>query len=108
MRASDDELQLWRAGDEAGGVGAAQEEADALAPARAVVERPVVHIHTDELIREVAAHVAGVLERVLHGLGAVIQAELDARGEDVGDGLAECGGVALVDDVAAEWQRESA
>ena len=59
---------------------APQEPPDRLAAGIAVVERPVIHVHADELVREVDAHVAGVLQRVLHRLGPVVEAEPDIAG----------------------------
>ena len=45
----------------------AQKTADGFPAPLAVVQRPVVDIHADKFVGEVAAHVAGVLQRVLHG-----------------------------------------
>ena len=72
-------------GDEAAGVGEVEEAADAFAAAFAVVEGPVVDIHADEFVGEVEAHVAGELKGVLDGFGAVVEAELDAGGQEVGN-----------------------
>ena len=57
-----------------------QEAVDGVAALVAVIQRPVVHVHAHELVRQVPAHVAGVLQRVLHGFGTMIEAVLDARG----------------------------
>ena len=91
-------------GDEGAGVGEVEEAADAFAAAFAVVEGPVVDVHADELVGEVEAHVAGELEGVLDGFGPVVEAVLDAGGEEIGDFFAVCRGEAFVDDVAAEGQ----
>ncbi len=85
----------------------AEKTADGFPAPLAVIERPVVDIHADEFVGEVAAHVAGVLQRVLHGFGAMIQAELDARGERVGNLLARCRIKSFVNHVAAERQRQT-
>ena len=58
----------------------AEKSADGFPALLAIVERPMVHIHPHELVGEVATHVARILQRVLHRLGAMIEAELDARG----------------------------
>ena len=67
----------------------------------------MVHVHAHEFIGEVAAHVAGVLQGVLHGLGAMVQAELDAGGEGVGDFPAHVWGEALVNHIAAQGERQA-
>lgn len=64
----------------------------------------MVDIHADELVGEIDAHVAGVLEGVLHGFGAVVQAVADAGFEDAGDVAASLFREAFVDDIAAEGQ----
>ena len=84
----------------------AQETADRLAAGFAVVERPVVHVHADELVRQVDAHVAGVLQRVLHRLGAVLEAVPDAALEHAGDHFSLRRRDAFVNDIAAERQRQ--
>ena len=63
--------------------GPAEKSPDAFTTAFAVIERPVIHIHSHKFIREVTAHVARVLQRVLHCFGPVIKTELDAGGENV-------------------------
>jgi hypothetical protein len=103
-RVSTHELEIGYARDEAALVGQGEETADAFAAAIAVVEGPVVNVHADELVGEITAHVAGVLEGVLDGFGAVVEAVLDAAGEDVGNLFSFGGFEAFVDDVAAEGQ----
>src|SRR5690348_10847903 len=76
-------FQLRRAWDDPGFVRTTEEAADGFAAFLAVIERPVVHIHPHELIRELAAHVARVLKRVLHGFGAVLETETDAGSENI-------------------------
>src|SRR5882724_9489906 len=82
----------------------AEKTPDGFAPAFTVVERPVIDIHADEFVREIAAHVARVLQRVLHGFRTMIETELDARGEDVGNFFAGRGIETFVNHVAAEGQ----
>ena len=60
-----------------------KESANGLAAFLAVVQRPMVHIHADESIRQVAAHVAGILERVPNCFSAMIQAVLDAGRQNI-------------------------
>ena len=47
-----------------------------------IVQRPVVHVHPDEFVREVPTHVPRELERVLNRLRPMLEAEPDARGQD--------------------------
>ncbi len=104
---SDDKFQFLPVRNQSALKALAEKTADGFAAAFAVIERPVVDIHADEFVGEVAAHVAGVLQRVLHGFRAMIQAELDARGERVGNFLARGGVKFFVDDIAAERQRQA-
>src|SRR3990172_12684697 len=75
---STDEFQFDRLGDDAGLVGAVEQRADRLAAAFAKIERPVVHVHADELVGLAAGEGAAVLQRVLPRLGTVLQTVLDA------------------------------
>ena len=68
-------------------VGLAKEPADALAAAVSVIERPVIDVHPHEFIGKVASHVARELQRMLHRLGMMVQAVLDARCQDAGNFL---------------------
>jgi hypothetical protein len=101
------ELEFLFVGNQAAFVGLGEEAADGFAAFVAVIERPVVDIHADEFVGEVFAHVAGVLEGVLDGFGAMFEAVADAGFENAGDGAAIGFGEAFVDDVAAEWEREA-
>src|SRR6266536_3436530 len=83
-----DELQVLTVRDQPALEGLAQETPDRLAPVLAIIERPVIHVHSDELVRQVPTHVAGKLQRVLHGFGSVIKAVSDAGGENIRNGLA--------------------
>lgn len=51
----------------------------------AVVERPMIDIHADELVGQFAPHVPGVLQGVCHGFRPVVQAEPNAVGQNVGN-----------------------
>ena len=93
--------------DQAALEGLAEKTADRLPAPLAVIQRPVVHIHPHELVGQVAAHVAGVLQRVLHRLGAMVQAVLNARGQYAGDFPARGRIKFLVDDIPAQRQRQS-
>ena len=46
---------------------AAEKSADALASFWAVVQRPVIHVHADKLVRQFTAHIAGELNRMFDG-----------------------------------------
>ena len=59
-----------------------EEASDGFAAAFAVIQRPMVDIHTDEFIRKITAHVAGVLKRMLNRFLPMIEAVLDAGGKD--------------------------
>ncbi len=101
------ELECGRFGDQGLGLGPAEETADGFAALLAVIEGPMIDIHPDKLVGEVASHVPGVGEGVLHGFGPVVEAVANAGGEEVGDGLAGGGVEALMDDIAAEGKGES-
>lgn len=103
----DDEFEFLTVGDQISLEGLAEEAADAFATGVAVVERPVVDVHTDEAVGEIAAHVACVLEGVLDGFGAVIEAVLDASGEDAGDLASGIRGEAFMNDIAAEGEGQA-
>ena len=87
--------------------GVAEETTDGFPAPFAIIQRPVVHIHSHKFVGKVASHVARVLQRVLHRLGAMIQTELDARGERVGNFFARGRIKFFVDDISAERQRQA-
>ena len=89
-------------GNESGGGAAGQERCDRLAAAGAVVEGPVVDVHADEFIGEVAVEIAAELEGVFDGRLAMIEAVLDGGSEDVGDILADGFAEVFADAVSAE------
>jgi hypothetical protein len=51
----------------------------------AIIQRPMIDIHADELIGQIQAHVPGVLQGVGHGFRPVIETELDAAGQNPGN-----------------------
>jgi hypothetical protein len=51
----------------------------------AIVQRPMIDIHSDELVRQFDTHVPGVLQSVGNSLPPVIQTELNAVGQNPGD-----------------------
>src|ERR1019366_3545687 len=106
-RRSNDKLQFLPVRKQAALERLAEKTADGFPALLAIIQRPVIDIHADEFVREVAAHVAGVLQRVLHGLGAVIQAELDAGRERVGNLLADIRCKFFVNHIPAERQRQA-
>jgi hypothetical protein len=44
----------------------------------AIIQRPMIDVHADELIRQFASHVPGVLQGVRHRLRPMVETELDA------------------------------
>src|SRR5260370_6407093 len=85
----------------------AEEPADGFPALVAVIQSPVVHVHADEFVGQVPAHVARVLEGVLHGFGAVVQAELDAGGEYVRNLLPGGGFETFMNDIAAQREGQA-
>jgi hypothetical protein len=51
----------------------------------AIIQRPMIDIHADELIGQLPAHVAGILQGVGHSLRPVVETELDAIGQYSGN-----------------------
>src|ERR1017187_9103193 len=87
--------------------GLAEKTANRFPALVAIIERPVVHIHPDEFVGQLAPHVARVLQGVLHRLGPMVEAELNARGENVGNFTARRQIEFLVNDIPAERQRQT-
>lgn len=81
--------------------GATQKTPDGVAALLAVVERPMVHIHPHKFVREIASHVACILERVLHGGRAMIQTVLDARSQNIGNSFARLWRESLMNHIPA-------
>src|SRR5687768_12351188 len=67
------EFNLQRPWHEAGAMPFLQKPPHRLPAALAVVQRPVVDVHADELVRQIAVHVPRVLERVSQRLLPVRQ-----------------------------------
>src|SRR5438128_1953099 len=104
---SHDKLQFRAVRDESALVGLSKEPSDRLTPFRPVVECPVVHVHADELVREITAHVARESQRVLHGFGTVSETVSNARSENFRNCFACCRIEPFVNYVAAEGQGEA-
>lgn len=51
----------------------------------AIIQRPMIDIHADELIGQLPAHVPGVLQGVGHGFRPVVEPELNALGQYPGN-----------------------
>jgi hypothetical protein len=51
----------------------------------AVIQRPMIDIHADELIGQIPSHVPGVLQGVRHRLRPVVETELDAVAQNPGN-----------------------
>ena len=84
-----------------------EESPDGFPAALAIIQGPMINIHSDELVGQVSAHIARILQRVLDCLGPVFKAETDAGGQDIRDLFADRGHEAFVDDVAAQRQRQA-
>ncbi len=100
-------FKLLTMGDEPTVMGLAEKTANGFPAPLAIVKGPVVDVHSDEFVGEIAAHVAGILKGVLHGLRAMVQAILDAGRKDSGDDLANHRVKAFMDDIAAQRQRQT-
>ena len=98
-------------GDQTRGRALAEQLVHRIAAALAVVQCPLVDVHTDKLVGQIAAHVPRPVERELYRLLAVGQRELDRVEQDTAD-LADLFGVAAADvpadAVPAQRQRQSA
>jgi hypothetical protein len=80
-----DKLQFLTPWDQASLVCLAEEALDGGPSFLAVIQRPMIDIHPDELIRQFTAHVPGVLQGVGDGVRPVVQTELNAVGQNPGD-----------------------
>ena len=85
---------------------ALQKEPNGLAPAIAVFECPVIHVHADERVRSTALKAACVLHRVVEGTFSVLQAVRNAGSEMARDVACQRGAKVLSDDVTAERERQ--
>src|SRR5712672_3556361 len=103
-QSSNDELQFRPLRNQAALEGLTEKAPDRFTALVAVIEGPVIHVHPDEFVRQVAAHIACELQRMLHRFSAVIEAVTDAGDEDVRNGFANSGLNTLVNRVAAQGQ----
>jgi hypothetical protein len=87
--------------------GLTEKTADGFPAPLAIIQRPMVHIHPHKFVGKVAAHVAGILQRVLHRFRAMVETKLDARGERVGNLFARGELKFFVNDIAPERQRQA-
>jgi hypothetical protein len=76
-----DKFQFLPAWDESRLVSLAEEAFNGGPAFLAVIQRPMIHIHADELIGQFMSHVPGVLQGVGHGLSPMVKTELDAVGQ---------------------------
>src|SRR3990170_7667206 len=84
-----------------------QEQPNGGAPARAVVERPVIDVHPDERIRFAAVQPAGKAHGMIERFGAVIQSVRNAVPEMTRDLFLHLARHVFPDDIAAQRQRQS-
>lgn len=101
-----DEFQFLAMRNDLALEGTAKKSANGFTPALTVIQRPVVDIHANKLVGQISSHVPGILQRVLHGLGAMIKTELNARSKHIGNGFAHGWFKPFVDHVAPERQRQ--
>ncbi len=103
-----DELEMLDRRDQSRVGGFLEELVHGFAAEVAVIEREVIDVHADELVRERDVHSACVLHAVHHRRAAMLQAVGDALAEDVAQFVAHLGREVLADDVAAERERDAA
>lgn len=77
-----DKLKFRPAWNKAALMGLAEETFNGGPAFFAIVERPMIDIHADELVGQFQPHVAGILQGMGHGFLPVVQAELDAVGQN--------------------------
>src|SRR6266540_5792337 len=68
----DDKLQFLAMRNQPAFVSLAQEASYRLTPFAAVIQRPVVHVHPNEPVRQPVVHAAGELQRVLHCFSTMV------------------------------------
>jgi hypothetical protein len=78
-------FQFRPAGDKSLLVGLAEKTFNGGPAFLAIIQRPMIDIHADELIGQIPSHVPGILQGVGDGFRPVIETELDAVGQDAGD-----------------------
>src|SRR5207302_1365700 len=64
----------------------------------------MVHVHADKFVRQIASHISSELQRVLHCLGAMVEAVADAGRENSRNGFTRRWVKPFVNHVAAEGQ----
>src|SRR5262245_37917308 len=105
-RRSRDELDGDGGGDDSGAMALVEQATHCLAAPRAVVERPVVDVHADETVRQLARHVASVAQGIGQSVLAMRQRVADTllqQSADLPHGVVP---QVTADDVAAQrqWQ----
>jgi hypothetical protein len=80
-----DKIQLRRARDQSPFMSLPQEALDGGPSLLAVIQRPMIDIHADELIRQIPPHVPRVTQGMGHSLSPVIETELDAVRQNTGN-----------------------
>src|SRR5687767_13147303 len=89
-------------------MGGSEKTANAFAAPLAIVQRPMVHVHADEAVGQVHAHAPRELQRMRHRFGPVVEAKLDAHGQQIRNALSVRGGESFMNDVSAQRKRQSA
>jgi hypothetical protein len=77
-----DKFQFRPAWDESLCISLAEKSFDGGPAFLAIIQRPMIDIHADELIGQFPSHVPGVLQSVRHRVRPVVEAELDAAGQN--------------------------
>src|SRR5882762_8790088 len=103
---SANKLQFLAMGDETSLEGAAQELPDRFPALLSIIQGPMIDVHADEPVRQLAAHIPRISQGVLHCFSPMIQAELNARAENAGDRSTDVGRKSLMNHVATERQRQ--
>jgi hypothetical protein len=80
-----DKLQFLPAWDQSPLISLAEEAFNGGPAFLAVIQRPMIDVHADELIRQFMSHVPGVLQGVRHRLSPVVETELNAVGQYPGN-----------------------
>jgi hypothetical protein len=77
-----DKFQFRPAWDKAPLVCLAEETCNGGPAFPAIIQRPMIDIHADKLVRQIQSHVPGVMQGMGHGFSPVIETELDAVGQN--------------------------
>lgn len=78
-----DNFQFRPAWDQPSLISQAKKTFNGSAPALAVIQRPMIDIHSYELIGQFPSHIPGVLQGVSYGFRPVVQTELDAVSQNL-------------------------